>query len=116
MYDFTISLYLDGQFVDSLVINDTIKAFQDSTTHSVFSKFLQIRDYNITCIVTDINDTYGNNDTLRTTISKLHQLDGELILRTSSAVCDNEYKAEVVVKNKGATALSSMEIRYWPMD
>ena len=31
MYDFTISLYLDGQFVDSLVINDTIKAFQDST-------------------------------------------------------------------------------------
>ena len=112
MYDFTISLYLDGQFVDSLVINDTIKAFQDSTyTFGVPQNFSSIRDYNITCIVTDINDTYGNNDTLRTTISKLHQLDGELILRSLSAVCDNEYKAEVVVKNKGATALSSMEIR-----
>ena len=38
-------------------------------------------------------------------------MDGELILRSLSAVCDNEYKAEVVVKNKGATAHSSMEIR-----
>jgi hypothetical protein len=53
----------------------------------------------------------ANNDTLRTTVSKLHQLDGELILRNLSAVCDNEYQAEVVVKNKGATALTSVEIK-----
>ena len=112
MYDFTASLYVDGQFVDSLVISDTIKAFQDSSyTFSVPQNFSSIGDYSITCIVTDTNDTFGNNDTLRTTVSKLHQLDGELILRNLSAVCDNEYQAEVVVKNKGATALTSVEIK-----
>ena len=112
MYDFTASLYVDGQFVDSLVISDTIKAFQDSSyTFSVAQNFSTIGDYSITCIVTDTNDTYGNNDTLRATVSKLHFLDGELILRDLSAVCDNEYLAEVVVKNKGATALTSVELK-----
>ena len=112
MYDFTATLYVDGLFVDSLVIGDTIKAFQDTTyTFSVPQDFSTISDYSITCIVTNSSDTYGNNDTLDAVVSKLHQLDGEIILRELSAVCNNEYQAEVVVKNQGAIALTSVEIK-----
>ncbi len=112
MYDFTATLYVDGLFVDSLVIGDTIKAFQDTTyTFSVPQDFSTIGDYSITCIVTNSSDTYGNNDTLDAVVSKLHQLDGEIILRELSAVCNNEYQAEVVVKNQGAIALTSVEIK-----
>jgi hypothetical protein len=112
MYDFTATLFVDGLFVDSLVIGDTIKAFQDTTyTFSVPQDFSTIGDYSITCIVTDSSDTYGNNDTLRATVSKLHQLDGEIILRELSAVCNNEYQVEVVVKNQGAIPLTSVEIK-----
>ena len=111
MIDFDISLIVDGQLIETIAITDTMKPFTDvDFQFSVPQDFSTIGDYNITCTVTDIDDKYGNNDTLNDVLSKVHLLDGKLSIGQLTVLCDNEIEAIIIITNHGETTINDVEI------
>jgi hypothetical protein len=111
MNDFNISLVVDGQLIETITITDTIKPFTDADFQfSVPQDFSTLGDYNITGIVTDIEDEYGNNDTLNLVLSKIHLLDGELSIGQLTVLCDDEVEAVIRLTNHGETTINDVEI------
>ena len=111
MNDFDISLVVDGQLMETITITDTIKPFTDADFQfSVPQDFSTIGDYNITGIVTDIEDEYGNNDTLNVVLSKIHLLDGALSIGQVTVICDDQVEVNAIVTNQGETIITDVEI------
>ena len=111
MNDFDISLVVDGQLMETITITDTIKPFTDADFQfSVPQDFSTIGDYNITGIVTDIEDEYGNNDTLNVVLSKIHLLDGALSIGQVTVICDDQVEVNAIVTNQGETNITDVEI------
>ncbi len=111
MEDFDLTLLVDGQFVETINVTDTIHPFMDATYQfTVPQDFSTIGDYNITAIVTDTIDGYGNNDTLNYVLSKLHLLDGEISISQVNPLCGDEVAVKAVVTNLGETPINNFEI------
>ncbi|MFB0924948.1 MAG: T9SS type A sorting domain-containing protein, partial [Vicingaceae bacterium] len=72
--------------------------------------FSTVGDYNITCVVTDIDDGYGNNDTLNLVLSKIYLLDGELSIGQLTVICDNQVSVNAIVTNRGENTITDVEI------
>lgn len=111
MNDFDVSLIVDGQLIQTITNFVTINPFSSSDFQfSVPQDFSTIGDYNITCIITDIDDEYGNNDTLHDVISKIHLLDGEISIGQLTVVCDDEIEADIIITNHGETTINDVDI------
>ena len=81
MSDFTLTLLVDDQEIETLTISETIEPFSNvEFQFETLQDFSEVGDYNLTGIVSDIDDEYGNNDTLRYTLNKIYQLDVGVIL------------------------------------
>jgi len=111
MDSFDITLVVDGQFIETLTITDTIRPFNYvDFQFSLPQDFSTVGDYNITGIVTDLDDEYGNNDTLNMVLSKIHVLDGALSIAQLNVLCDDEVGVNAVLTNYGETTISEVEI------
>lgn len=111
MYNFDIALEVDGLLVETITITDTIKPFNDADFQfTVPQDFSTIGDYNIRCIVTDVDDEYGNNDTLDVVLSNIHLLDGALAIGQVKVVCNDEVQVKALITNQGETAITEVQI------
>ncbi len=111
MSDFDLTLIVDGQLIETLIITDTIEPFSDASFQfTIPQDFSTIGDYNISCIVSDLDDEYGNNDTLNSLLSKVHALDGELSFEQLTVLCGDVLEAEVIITNYGETTITDTQI------
>ena len=112
MSDFDIALVVDGQLMETIAISDTIHPFSDADFQfTVPQDFSSIGDYNITCIVTDVDDEYGNNDTLNFVLSNIPLLDGELAIEELTVICDDQVSIDLMVTNQGEAIITEVEIQ-----
>lgn len=112
MYDFDITLLVDGLFMETISIPDTIKPFEDADFQfTIPQDFSVTGDYNITGIVSDVDDEYANNDTLNFVLSKLHLLDGALSIGGVTVLCDDIVEVNTGVVNYGETTITDVEIQ-----
>ncbi len=110
MDSFDISLLVDGIFVETITVTDTIRPFNyDDFQFSIPQDFSTVGEYNITGIVTDVDDEYGNNDTLNIVLSNIHLLDGALSIGELNVLC-NEVGVNAIVTNYGETTITDVEI------
>lgn len=111
MSDFDIKLMVDGQLMETINIPSTIEPFSEADFQfSVPQDFSAIGDYNITGIVSDVDDEYGNNDTLIVVLSKVHLFDGELSIGELTVACNDMVEVDAIVTNQGETTISDVEI------
>lgn len=111
MSDFDIELVVDGEWMETITISETIPPFSEADFQfSVPQDFSTIGDYNITGIVTDIDDEYGNNDTLNVVLSKIHVLDGALSIGNLAVACNDVVEIDAVIANQGETTITDVEI------
>ncbi len=111
MTDFEIALVVNGQLMETITISDTIHPFSDAEYQfTVPQNFSAVGDYNVTSIVSDLEDEYGNNDTLNVVLSKIHVLDGEIAIGELTVVCDDVVEAEIIITNQGETTITNVQI------
>ena len=66
MSDFTLTLLVDDQEIETLTISETIEPFSNAEFQfETLQDFSEVGEYYLTGIVSDTDDEYGNNDTLR---------------------------------------------------
>ena len=110
MSDFSLTLLVDGQEVETLTITETIEPFTNAEFEFEISQdFSEIGDYNLTGIVTDVDDEYGNNDTLNYLLTKIHQLDAGVSLATLNEKCNNDIVSTITIVNNGGNTISSVQ-------
>ena len=111
MTDFNIELLVDGQSMETIIIDQTIEPFSEADYQfSVPQDFSNIGDYTVTSIVNHINDEYENNDTLSVVLRKVHLLNGEISLGELEVVCDAVVELEALVYNHGEETITEIEI------
>ncbi len=111
MFNFNLALLVDGQLMQTMLINDTIKPFDNKDFQfTIPQNFSSVGNYALTCIVTDLEDEYGNNDTLHAVLSKLHALDGGISIGELKVVCDDKVEVEAIITNQGEAVISNVEI------
>ena len=111
MSGFEISLLVDGQMVETILINDTINP-QNSAEYqfTVPQDFSMIGDYDLGVIVADSTDGYSRNDTLLIVISQLYALEGGLTAELDQVKCGEEIDVFAKVSNHGEVTFSNTEI------
>jgi hypothetical protein len=111
MSGFDISLFVEGQFVETITITDTLSPLTDTVYQfTVPQDFSTIADYNIVAIVSDTTDGYGGNDTLNIVLSKLYLLEGGITIGQTVAKCGNEVEVIANVTNYGEATFNTTEI------
>lgn len=111
MTDFNIELLVDGQLMETIIIDQTIEPFSEADYQFLVPQdFSNIGDYTVTSIVNHINDEYENNDTLSVVLRKVHLLNGEISLGELEVVCDDIVEAEAIVYNHGEETITELEI------
>ena len=111
MSNFDIELVVDGQSIETITIPQAIQPFSEADFQfSVPQDFSAIGDYNITAIVSQVDDGYGNNDTLNVVLSKVHALDGDLSFGELEVICNDVVEVNAVVINQGETTISEAAI------
>lgn len=112
MSDFDIALVVDGQLMETITINSTIEPFSDADFQFTVPQDLgAIGAYTITCIVSDVDDAYGNNDTLTVVVSKVHPLDGGLSMGDLTVACNDEVIVDAIITNHGETTITDAQIQ-----
>jgi hypothetical protein len=111
MSDFNIELLVDGQSMETISISDTIEPFTEADYQfSVPQDFSTIGDYNLTSIVSHVDDEYDSNDSLSIVLRKVHLLNGEISIGELEVVCDDVVEVEAVVSNLGEETITELEI------
>ena len=111
MSNFDIELVVDGQSIETLNIPQTIPPFGDADFQfTVPQDFSAIGDYNVRVIVSQVDDGYGNNDTLDMILSKVHSLDGEISVGDLDVICNDVVEVEAVIENHGETTITEVAI------
>ena len=111
MSNFDIELVVDGQSIETLNIPQTIPPFGDADFQfTVPQDFSAIGDYNVRVIVSQVDDGYGNNDTLDVLLSKVHSLDGEITIGELDVICNDVVEVEAVIENHGETTITEVAI------
>jgi len=111
MSDFDISLFVDGQWMETINIPSTVEPFSSADFQfSVAQDFSAIGDYDIRCVVSDADDEYFNNDTLDFVISKVHILDATVSIDEITSVCSGTVEVDAIITNLGETTISDVQI------
>ena len=111
MSDFELSLYVEGQLAETIMISDTLSPFSSTEYQfTVPQDFSMLGDYNLEIILTDTTDGYSRNDTFITVISKIHFLEGGLITELDEVKCDDEVEVIAKVTNYGESTFNNTEI------
>lgn len=111
MSDFDIELVVDGQSMETINIASTIEPFGEANFQfSIPQDFSAIGDYNVTGIVSDVDDEYGNNDTLNVVLSKVQALDGALSLGETAVTCNDVVEVNAIITNQGENTITNVEI------
>ena len=111
MSNFDIELVVEGQSIETITIPQTIQPFSDADFQfSIPQDFSAIGDYNVTVIVSQVDDGYGNNDTLNVVLSKVHALDGEISIGELTVVCNDVIEVNSIIKNQGETTITEVAI------
>ncbi|MGB0916112.1 MAG: T9SS type A sorting domain-containing protein, partial [Flavobacteriales bacterium] len=112
MTDFDIKLVVDGQLQETINVPGPLAPFSDADYQfTVPQNFSATGSYDVTCIVTDAEDEYGNNDTLTVVLSKVHLLDGEISVGNVAVACDNEVLVDAIITNHGETIITGVQIQ-----
>ncbi len=111
MYDFDLSLLVDGDIQETIFVTDTIspqneKTFQFQTPQN----FDQVGAYAIKAIVAHPQDGHALNDTIDVVLSKLHLIEGGLVSGNAAATCGNEVSVSASLSNLGESIINSAEI------
>lgn len=111
MADFEVSLIIDGQVVETLNIEEELNP-QSSADYqfTIPQDFSAIGDYNIDLVVAHESDGYEANDTLSTVLSKLHLLEGGIVIEDGFAKCGNELDIRATVTNYGEATFYNTQI------
>ena len=111
MSNFDLSLLVDGQLMETIAIPDTIEPFSDAEfLFTAPQDFSAPGDYVITGIVSDPDDTYGNNDTLDFVLSNIYPLDAAVSLGQVNSTCDGQVGVSIVLSNLGEQPIEVVEI------
>lgn len=111
MSNFELSLQVDGQFIETIMIEDTLKAFTDSEYQfTIPHDFSTLGDYNIEITVADTTDGYSKNDTLTTILSNIHFLEGGIVTQLDKINCTEEVHLVAFVSNYGEATFTNTEI------
>lgn len=111
MQDFELSLLVEGVVVESMTITDVLNPQSEGEYQFTLPQdFSTIGEYNIGAFVTHPSDGYDKNDTLLTTISQLHYLEGGLVAELKSVKCGNEIDVKATVTNYGDATFNITEI------
>ena len=111
MSDFSIELLVDGQSAETIEITQTIPPFGEEVFQfSIPQDFSSIGDYNVTAIVSHVDDEYGNNDTLNVLLSKVHEFDGALSIGELNVVCDDVIEVNAIITNQGEATITNVAI------
>lgn len=111
MSDFDITLAVDGQFMETISITDTIHPFSEADFQfSVPQDFSVIGDYIVTASVSHVDDEYNTNDTLNVVLSKVHLLDGSLSIGQLTVACNDMINLNAIITNQGETTITNVEI------
>ena len=111
MSNFEVSLLIDDTVVETIMVSDELNP--QSTGEYQFTipqDFSTIGDYNLSAIVSDINDGYAKNDTFSTVLSKLHLLEGQLRAGEVTTFCGGDVEIVAKVKNLGESTFSDTQI------
>ena len=109
MNDFNLTLLIDDQEVETLTITETIEPFSNTEFQfEIPQDFSATGDYNLIGIVTDVDDEYGNNDTLSYVVSKIYQLDAGVTIGLLNETCDNEIEATIIIENNGGNTINNV--------
>lgn len=111
MTDFELSLSINGQMVENLIISDELtpqitKEYQ----FTIPQDFSVIGDYEIELIVSHESDGYSANDTFNTVLSKLHFLEGGITIGEGLAKCGSSIEVKAQVTNYGETTFNNTKI------
>ena len=110
MSDFELTLLVNDELIETLTIEETIEPFSSAEFEFTLPQdFSLIGDYNLTGIVTDEDDEYGNNDTLVFVLSKNHSLDADVYLSQINVLCDNEIQTNILFTNLGDETINAVE-------
>ncbi|MBL6657905.1 MAG: T9SS type A sorting domain-containing protein [Flavobacteriales bacterium] len=110
MSDFTLTLLVDDQEIETLTITETLEPFSNAEFEfQSLQDFSNEGDYNLRGIVSDVDDEYGNNDTLNYTLTKIHQLDATVYLGTLKEKCNNEIEATITIENNGGNTINNVQ-------
>ena len=112
MSNFDLELVVDGQSMETITIAQTIQPFSEADFQfSTPQDFSTIGDYNVTAIVSQIDDQYENNDTLSVVLSKVHVFNGALSLEQLEVVCDDVVEVSAIVTNQGESTITEVSIQ-----
>ena len=111
MSDFDIELIVDGQSIETISIAQTVEPFNEANFQfSSPQDFSSIGNYDVTAIVSQIDDQYENNDTLSVVLSKVHVFNGELSFGEVQVVCDDVIEVGAIITNQGETTITEVTI------
>lgn len=111
MTDFEISLVVDGQVVETIMVNDELSPQVSNEYQFTIPQDLSVvGDYNIGLYVSHPSDGYTGNDTLNTVVSKLHLLEGGISAGEGTGKCGNELEVTAKVTNYGESTFNNTEI------
>jgi len=112
MSNFDLELVVDGQSMETITIAQTIQPFSEADFQFLTPQdFSTIGDYNVTAIVSQIDDQYENNDTLSVVLSKVHVFNGALSLEQLEVVCDDVVEVSAIVTNQGESTITEVSIQ-----
>ncbi|MFK8007132.1 MAG: PEP/pyruvate-binding domain-containing protein [Saprospiraceae bacterium] len=111
MSGFELSLHVEGQLIETIMISDTLKPFtSDEYQFTVPQDFSMFGDYNIEITVADTMDGYSKNDTLTTILSKIYFLEGGLTTELSGVKCNDAVDVIAKITNYGESTFNDTEI------
>ena len=111
MSDFSIELVVDGQSIETIPITQTIPPFgEEDFQFLVPQDFSDIGEYDLSAIVSHVDDEYGNNDTLNVVLRKVHEFDGELSFGELNVVCNGVAEVNAIITNQGEVTITNVAI------
>ena len=111
MSNFELSLVVDGEWVETLTIEEALSPFSDAEYQFATPQdFSTTGDYVITGIVADPADGYANNDTVEFVLTRMHPLDAAIAFGQVNATCSGQVGVNAVISNEGEQALESVGI------
>ncbi len=111
MTDFSISLLIEDEVVETIEVNDTLTPAQSiDYQFATAQDFSVIGDYNVGVLVTQLQDGYSKNDTLYRVIRKLHALEAGILSINGSVFCDESLTVTGTLTNLGDELLDQITI------
>jgi len=111
MSNFELLLFKNEQLVETLSISDTLERLSDKEYQfEIPQDFSSIGDYDLSVVVSHIEDGYNKNDTLKTVISKLHALEAGIETGQVDVKCRGEVELTATILNYGGTTITNTEV------